>query len=146
MELAGREDVALHALLLRACANLRHYGEVSWDEDVECGHSDTLSFAHMLAHYHFCELDWFLVGVLADEEDSVTRVARELVINEQPFEAEALLHARGKRCGSEWARPFFFNERWRLIRKSMRAFEREGITTNHEALNDLAEWAVHAAA
>lgn len=142
--MARVEEVALYAVLLRSCARNKHLGPDSLFEDIECGHDGGLSFAQMVAHGRFTDLDWAMVRAL-DREANCQELARELYGAEEVLGAEALLHAvgeKGKRCRSEWAAPF--RERWQAVRKSMAVFEAE-IAMTHEQISDLADEATMAA-
>ncbi len=123
------EEVALYALLLREAACNHHTSEQSLLDDFECCR-DYVCFATMLAHEHFTELDWLMVDVLINYPQEVLELAHTLYgEQEQPLEAEALMHAcgpNGKRCRSQWFDPF--RARWDQVRAAMRGYEGEGIS------------------
>jgi hypothetical protein len=134
------EEVALYAILLREAARNHHTGAQSLLDDFECCR-DHVTFATMLAHEHFTELDWQMVELLIDHPTEVLEAAHVLYAeHEQPLEAEALLHAvgtRGKKSRAQWFDPF--RERWGQVRASMHAYEREGVVLTLADLDAIAK-------
>lgn len=134
------EEVALYAILLREAARNRHIGPESLLDDFACNEEHHISFAAMLAHQHFTELDWELVQLLADHPREVPEIAGALYEQEQMLEAEALCHARppnGFKSGAKWAQPI--RQRWAQIRASMRAYENESITVSLHTVHQVAK-------
>lgn len=135
----GVDEVALYAILLREAGANRHVSALSLLDDLSSCPGE-LSLAAFFAYDHFTELDWQVAKMLHDNPERVIEVARALCDNDEPLLAEELLHAGGpygKRSSAQWAAPF--RERWRLVRKAIRAFESEGITAKFDDLNQLAD-------
>jgi hypothetical protein len=133
------ERIALYAVLLRDSARNRHVGKESLFEDLECEHSDQLTYAQMLAHGSFTDLDWDLVQMLCDGRP-IIGTAHKLYREQQVVRAEGLLHAvfpRGKRPRGQWA--VFICARWREVRQAIATFEAIGITLTTDEMHDIAE-------
>jgi hypothetical protein len=134
------ESVALYAVLLRDCARNRHVEKDSLLVDLECEHSDQLTYAQMLAHGSFTDLDWDLVKIVCDGRWERTTAKKLYQEQLQFMRAEGLVHAafpRGKRPGGSWAAPI--RRRWHEVRRAIAAFEDTGITLTTNEMNDVAE-------
>jgi hypothetical protein len=100
-----------------------------------------VSFATLLTHQSFTDLDWDIVEMLIDHPNRALRVAQNLFEYEEPLVAEALLHARTRRGTEpkpEWTEPFQGRCR-REIRRAIRVFECEGIATKFEDVERMAD-------
>ena len=138
--LQGANVVALYAILLREAGNNHHTGPDSvFDESCSC--PGEISFASLLALQSFTDLDWNITEMLADHPERSLRVAKNFYEYEEPLVAEALLHARtrqGREPKAKWTEPFQGN-RWREVRRAIHSFEREGIATNFDEINRVAD-------
>lgn len=132
------EEVALYAVLLKEAARNHHTSAQSLLDDFACDEEHHITFAAMLAHEQFTDLDWEFVILITDHPTEVKEIAR-IVYCEQELvvEAEALLHAAGVRTRALWASEI--NERWRQVEDAMGAWERENLTTSVSDVHQIAK-------
>jgi hypothetical protein len=137
------EEVALYTILLREAALNRHTSQLAATEDIAYDETEFRSFATLLAHANFTELDWELAYLLCEHKEKVRETAHMLYAElEQPLEAEALVHACGpngnkQAVRSVWARPI--RERWEQVRDSIPVWESEWVARSYDEIEKIAK-------